>query len=203
MMIWKPIPVVVMAVLFFPAANIEAQSGNLTSLIEGVEIKRNASSGSTAGLEGEASAAKLRIGFVDMNRLFTSHPKTKSAETELNRSRATAKADLDERLANLKRLMARVEQTSGSQKERLLGEARNMDSAISEFRESQERVLQEKFVEMRREIILEITAVVESVAEEHRLNVLLDLSGMSMGQVPVVIYANKVFDITDACISRL
>jgi Skp family chaperone for outer membrane proteins len=192
----------VLAALFLPAANVDAQSGDLKSLIEGVEIKRNASSDSTAGLEGEASAANLRIGFVDMNRLFTSHPKTKAAEAELNRSRAAAKADLDDRLAKLKRLMERIEQTGGTQKERLVSEARSMDSAISEFRESQEGVLQEKFVEMRKEIIAEITAVVESVSEEHRLNVLLDLSGMSMGQIPVVVYTNNVFDITDACVER-
>lgn len=200
MMVRSLFPVV--AALFLPAANFDAQSGDLKSLIEGVEIKRNASSGSTTGLEGEASAAKLRIGFVDMNRLFTSHPKIKSAETELNRSRATAKADLDERVANLKRLMERVEQSSGTQKERLVSEARSMDSAISEFRESQEGVLQERFMEMRKEIIAEITAVVESVAVDHSLNVLLDLSGMSMGQIPFVVYTKNVFDVTDACISR-
>jgi Skp family chaperone for outer membrane proteins len=190
------------AVVLLISSIADTQSEDISSLIDAVEMKRSVSLGSTSGLDGEASASNLRIGFVDMNRLFTSHPKTKSAESQLNRERSAAKEELDERLEKLNSLTRRMQQSSGSEKDRLASEARALDIAITEFRESREQVLQEKFVDMRKEIIDAITSVVIEVAEEQKLNVLLDRSGMSMGQVPVVVYTKNVFDLTDTCIAK-
>jgi hypothetical protein len=55
---------------------------------------------------------------------------------------------------------------------------------------------------MRKEIINKLNVIVREVATAHQVNVIYDKSGMSMGQVPVVLYTNGVFDITDACIEK-
>lgn len=46
--------------------------------------------------------AQMKVGIVDMNKVFTSYYKTKDAEARLNDARAQAKTDLDGRLESLK-----------------------------------------------------------------------------------------------------
>ena len=53
-------------------------------------------------LGASPAAAQMKVGIVDMNKVFTSYHKTKDAETRLNDARAQAKTDLDSRLETLK-----------------------------------------------------------------------------------------------------
>jgi Skp family chaperone for outer membrane proteins len=98
--------------------------------------------------------------------------------------------------------MSKIDQQSGSARDSLVEDARELDKEILEFRTSREKALQDKFVEMRKKIIEELNLIIREVSEENKLNVLYDKSGMSMGQVPVVVYTKGVFDITDACIAK-
>ena len=52
--------------------------------------------------------AQMKVGIVDMNKLFTSYYKTKDAEARLNDARAQAKTDLDGRLETLKSNMEEI-----------------------------------------------------------------------------------------------
>ena len=49
-----------------------------------------------------SALAQMKVGIVDMNKVFTSYYKTKDAEARLNDARAQAKTDLDGRLETLK-----------------------------------------------------------------------------------------------------
>jgi len=169
---------------------------------DSAEFSKQATADPTSGLSGESNAAALKIGFIDMNRFFTEYPATKRAEETLNAERAKAKSELDQRLARLKAMMAKIEQQSGAARENSVEQARELDKEISEFRTSREKALQDKFVEMRKKIIDELTIIIREVSNANGLNVLYDKSGMSMGQVPVIIYTKGVFDITDACIEK-
>ena len=74
---------------------------DLGSILNAAEFKKQAPADPTSGLSGESNAAALKIGFIDMNRLFTEYPATKRAEETLNAERAKAKSELDQRLARL------------------------------------------------------------------------------------------------------
>ena len=178
--------------------SIRANPGTFNS----AAFSKQATADPTSGLNGESNAAALKIGFVDMNRFFTEYPATKRAEETLNAERAKAKSELDQRLARLKAMMAKIEQQSGAARENSVEQARELDKEISEFRTSREKALQDKFVEMRKKIIDELTIIIREVSNANGLNILYDKSGMSMGQVPVIIYTKGVFDITDACIEK-
>ena len=52
--------------------------------------------------------AQMKVGIVDMNKVFTSYYKTKDAEARLNDARAQAKTDLDGRLETLKGNMEEI-----------------------------------------------------------------------------------------------
>lgn len=174
----------------------------LGNILNAAEFKRtSAPVDLTSGLNGESNAASLKIAFIDMNRLFTSFHETKAAEEKLNDARAEAKSELDRKLARLQEMMNEINSRSRTD-DRLVQQARDLDKQIADFRSKREKVLQDQFTEMRKAIIDKLNVVVRKVAEEHELNVIYDRSGMSMGQVPVIIYTKGVFDITDACIEK-
>jgi Skp family chaperone for outer membrane proteins len=191
----------ILIVIGISLTSIQAQD-ELGSILDAAEFKKTAPIDTTSGLQGTSESASLKIAFIDMNRLFTEYPDTKKAEEKLNASRSEAKAELDEKLADLKSLMNQVNQTSGARRDQLVEQARTLDKEIADFRTTREKKLQDTFLEMRKEIIKELNIIVNEVAAQNNINVIYDKSGMSMGQVPVVIYTNGVFDITDACIEK-
>lgn len=163
-------------------------------------LKNQPSSTSKAGLTGESNASALKIGFIDMNRFFTEYPRTKLAENSLNSERIKIKMQLDQLLSKLKAMKAGIDQQSGAARENSLTQVRNLEKEVSEFTTSREKVLQEQFKEMRNKILVELLPIVKEVSDNNGINILYDKSGMSTGQVPVVLYTKGVFDITDACI---
>ena len=159
----------------------------LGNILNAAEFKRtSAPVDTTSGLNGESNAAALKIAFIDMNRLFTSFHETKAAEEKLNDARAEAKTELDRKLARLQEMMNEINSRSRTD-DSLVQQARDLDKQIADFRSKREKILQDQFTEMRKAIIDKLNAVVRIVAEEHGLNVIYDRSGMSMGQVPVII----------------
>ena len=181
--------------------NVYAQD-NVKNILDSIDFKKPSNIESASGFQGVSDAQSLKIGFVDMNRVFTEYPATKQAEETLNGEKAKAKSELDQRLARLKAMMAKIEQQSGAARENSVEQARALDKEISEFRTTREKALQDKFVEMRKKIIDELMVIVREVCQAKGLNVLYDTYGMSTQQVPVILYTKGVFDITDACIEK-
>lgn len=132
----------------------------------------------TSVLSGESKAAALKIGFIDMNRFFIGYPATKRAEETLNAEKAKAKSELDRRIG------------------------KQTDKEVSEFRNRQEKILQDSFTQKRKIIIDELNIIIKEISDANGLNIVFDTSGLSIGQIPVIVYTNGVFDITEACIQR-
>lgn len=173
------------------------------------------------GLCGATSTAhaQFKLGIVDMNSVFTSYYKTKDAEAKINEARAGAKKDLDERLETLKKSMDEINkmnqevekpELSKDGKDRLrkqldekVGEARSLDREIAEFRQTKERQLQEQFLRMRKDIIEDIMKVITEKVKAAGYDLVLDKSGASLGQVPVVLFARNDLDFSADIITTL
>ena len=98
-------------------------------------------------LGASPAAAQMKVGIVDMNKVFTSYHKTKEAETRLNDARAQAKSDLDGRLETLKtdmeeinkleadakkpELTADKQQAAVRARDEKINEVRNLDRAAA------------------------------------------------------------------------
>ena len=52
--------------------------------------------------------AQMKVGTIDMNRVFTEYYKTKDAEQKLNEQRAAAKKEFDDRIETLKKSMEEI-----------------------------------------------------------------------------------------------
>ena len=163
--------------------------------------------------------AQLKVGIIDMNGVFTSYYKTKDAEQQLNQQRAAAKKQFDDRLDTLKKSMDEINKLNGEIeqpelskdakdakvkiRDQMVAEARSLDKDISDFKGSKERALQEQFLRMRKDIIDDIMKVVNSKVSDAGYDLVLDKSGLSMGQVPVVIYSRDDMDFSKDIIAKL
>lgn len=163
--------------------------------------------------------AQMKVGIVDMNKVFTSYYKTKDAETRLNDARAQAKTDLDSRLETLKSNMEEInkleadtkkpelaadkKEAAVKQRDEKINEVRNLDREIGEFRQTRERQLQEQFMRMRGDIVQDIMKVVDTKVKSEGYDLVLDSSGLGISQVKVVLYSAPSMDFSESIISQL
>ncbi|MBJ7257994.1 MAG: OmpH family outer membrane protein [Chthoniobacterales bacterium] len=163
--------------------------------------------------------AQMKVGIVDMNKVFTSFYKTKEAETRLNDARAQAKTDLDGRLETLKsnmevinkleadtkkpELAADKKDAAIKQRDEKINEVRNLDREIGEFRQTRERQLQEQFMRMRGDIVQDIMKIVDTKVKAENYDIVLDSSGLGISQVKVVLYSAPSMDFSDSIITEL
>jgi Skp family chaperone for outer membrane proteins len=163
--------------------------------------------------------AQMKVGIVDMNKVFTSYYKTKDAEARLNDARAQAKTDLDGRLETLKadmeainkleadtkkpELTADKREAAVKQRDEKINQVRNLDREIGEFRQTRERQLQEQFMRMRGDIVQDIMKVVDTKVKADGFDLVLDSSGLGISQVKVVLYSAPSMDFSDNIITTL
>ena len=163
--------------------------------------------------------AEMKVGTLDMNNVFTQYYRTKDAETKLNEARASAKKELDDRLETLKKSMDDINKISADiekpelskdakekaakSRDEKVAEARNLDREIAEFRGTRERQLQEQFMRMRKDIVDDIMKVVTVKVKEAQYDLVLDKSGMSIGQIPVIVYSKETMDFSKDIIDTL
>jgi outer membrane protein len=166
-----------------------------------------------------ASAQSLKIGTVDMKRVFESYYKTKDAEAKINEARNAAKKELEDRMDIAKKSLEEVkkldediakpelskdakEQKAKARSEKAV-ELQNMDREIREFQQSREKQLQEQSVRMRAGIVDDINKIVADKVKADNYEIVFDKSGPSLNGVPIVLYARDNFDFTDAVITAL
>lgn len=170
-------------------------------------------------LGASVASADVKVGVVDMNKVFTSYHKTKDAETRLNEARTQAKADLDGRLETLKAGMEAINKLEADskkpelaadkkeavikQRDEKIAEVRNLDREVAEFRQTRERQLQEQFMRMRGDIVQDILKVVEARVKSEGYDIVFDKSGQGVSQVPVVLFSTPSMDFSDSVISEL
>jgi outer membrane protein len=166
-----------------------------------------------------AAAQGIKIGTVDMNKIFSSYYKTKDAESRINEARAAAKKELDDRMDTHKKTIDEIkkieddmnnpalsktakDEKAKSHDEKVV-EFRNLERDINEFRTTREKQLQEQAVRMRNGIVEEISKLVKDKVNTEGYNIVLDRSGNSLNGVPIVVFANDNLDFSDDIIKAL
>ena len=163
--------------------------------------------------------AQMKVGIVDMNAVFTAYYKTKDAEAKLNEQRAGAKKEFDDRIETLKKSMEEINKLNADiekpelskdakdaklkDREQKVNEARALDKEVNDFKGTRERQLQEQFLRMRKDIIDDIMKVVTARVTDAGYDLVFDKSGLSMGQIPVVIYSRDDMDFSKDIIAKL
>jgi outer membrane protein len=166
-----------------------------------------------------AQSVTIRIGTVDMKKVFESYYKTKDAESKINEARNNAKKELEDRMDQAKKLLEEVKKLdediarpelgkdAKDQKTKVrgekAGELQTMDREIREFQSSREKQLQEQSVRMRGGIVDEINKVVSDKVKADGYDIVFDRSGPSLNGVPILLYAKESYDFTTDVVTAL
>ena len=163
--------------------------------------------------------AEVKVGTVDMSRIFQDYHKTKEAESRMNESRLAAKKEMDERFEarnkileeinalnrdmEKRELSAAAREEKGKQRDDRIAEARNLEREINEFKTTRERHLQELAARMRNSLIEDIMRVVNERVKTGGYDLLFDRSGHSLSSVPIVLFSKESFDFTAEIVAAL
>lgn len=163
--------------------------------------------------------AQLKVGVVDMNKVFSDYFKTKDAETRINEARAAAKKEMDDRMEARQKLLdeintlnkdmenkalsAAAREEKGKQRDEKINETRNLEREITEFKNTRERQLQEQAVRMRNGIVEEIMKVVTDKVKADGYELVFDKSGSSLNGVPLVLFSKDGMEFTNDIVTVL
>ncbi len=164
-------------------------------------------------------AADLKVGTVDMNKIFSSYYKTKDAEAKINEARTTAKNELDKRMEDYKTLLDSINKLNqemqraelsddmkaqkAKERDEKIAEAKNLEREINEFRATREKQLQEQAVRMRNGIVEEINGVVKKIVDVKGYDLVFDASGATLNGVPVLVSSKPAMDFSEEVIKEL
>ena len=160
---------------------------------------------------GSVSAqTQMKIGIVDMKRVFQEYHKTKEAEKKVNEDKSKAKKDLDQRSAAYQKLIeqwqeamkivqdklvnAELKQQKQAEAQKLSSEAKALEREIDEFRRRREQQLQEQVMRMRKGLLEDISQQVEEMSKRDNYDLVFDKSGVSPSGVKFLLHSKDAVD---------
>ncbi len=166
-----------------------------------------------------AWAADQQIVFVNLDRAFTEYYKTKLADTQLKEQAEDFNGERKKLVDEYEKLQAdftavRDEAQNTALSDDVRAEKRNLaeeklvdvrecESKIRRFDESRRKQLDDQSRRMRKRIVDEIRATLESYARTQGYQAVIDSSGQSFNGVELILYTDAKIDITDALLGLL
>jgi Skp family chaperone for outer membrane proteins len=165
------------------------------------------------------AAPQWRIATVDLDKVFSAHPKTAAAEAELKNQEAALEAEMKELADDIKSRRAELDQAREAARSPLLSdEARTAKRAAIDEKEtaleelllrakktqaSKLRQLQEQLLQTRQGIVDEMQESLQKFADSQGYALILDKSGLTMNGVPTIAYSRASLDVTAALIKYI
>ncbi len=169
--------------------------------------------------EARQAAPGLKIGVVDMNKVFGDYSRTKDAQEKYSQAEKAANNDLNKRVEMLKNSMREINQinsdlekpalspeakeTKIKERETKVAAARALDREIADFRAAKQKALQDQFLRTRKDIVDDIMKAVADLVKARNYDIVFDKSGLSAGAVPVVLYSGEGMDFSQDVVAAL
>ncbi len=174
----------------------------------------------TAFTLSHASAQEtMKVGTVDMKRLFQEYYKTKDAEKKVNEDKTKAKKELDDRQEKFKALIDSWNKAQTTLKDKMVNEslkeetqkkaagiaseAKALEREITEFTRRRETQLGEQVGRMRKGIFEDIRQRVEEKAKRDNYDLVFDKSGMGSSGLPILLHSRLTKDFSEEVLSEL
>lgn len=161
----------------------------------------------------------LKIGTIDMQRVFKEYNKTKDAESKVNDAKNAAKKEFDDRTDGYKKALDEINKLNqqldspalssdkktsmAKDRDEKIANIKTLEREINDFRQTREQQLQQQAMRMRESIVKEITDLVLERAKSSGMDLVFDKTGQSTSGVPVVMYSKDNMDFTTEIITAL
>ena len=166
-----------------------------------------------------ASAQGLKVGIVDMNRVFAEYYKTKDADKVVNEQKEAAKKELESINNDYKKLLDSYQKLAKEIKDPAIGEelrkkkateaegvaskARALEREKKELTDRRQRMLLTEVDRKRKAIIEEIQDVVSDMAKKKNYDVVFDKSGLGSRGIPFLLHSKDGVDFSQELIKEL
>jgi outer membrane protein len=137
----------------------------------------------------------MKIGFVDLSRLFDEHHKTAAYDVQLETEHKQFEDTRNDKIQKIQEAQGKLALLNEDKKAGLEAEIEKMKADLLEFDREQKTTLTKERNEKIREILLEIEQSVSSYAEKEGFDVILNDR--------VLIYGNPAKDLTDEILANL
>lgn len=170
-------------------------------------------------LSSSPAQAEIKVGLVDMNKVFSSYYKTKDAEGKINEAATAAKKELDDRMETYQKNLGELtklndeisrpelskdaKEKKTKERDEKIAETKNLEREITEFRNTRLQQIQDQKLRRRNEIVEEIQKLIEERVKTSGYDLVLDKSGNSANGVPVILFSKDGNDFSDDIINAL
>ena len=167
----------------------------------------------------KAGDQPLKIAVIDMNRVFQEYNKTKINEAKLKKQAEIYKeysTQLAQSLAKLRQEFVKLRDdsqnmvfTAAERENRRMNaqekyrQAAAKEAELREYNRERQRQLRDEYEKLRSSILADISNVVSSKCLAEGYGLVLDKSGRSLNNIPLVVYSSKMLDITESVIKTL
>jgi Skp family chaperone for outer membrane proteins len=166
-----------------------------------------------------SSPPPMRIATVDMQELFGNYHRSEETQKQLNVDRARIQKENNERHARIRETQEQLELLRKQLEDPSVNESRKatlfkdwqsaqqqaiaLERERAEFMQRRTQMLNEKMVRSMKTILEEIRLKVVEQAKIDNFDHVLDRSGLSSAQVPVLLYSKDSTDITAVLLKTL
>ena len=174
---------------------------------------------SFSGILSAQETDRLKVATVDMQALFQEFHQTKSTKLQFDEEQVRVVKDRDERVASLKKLEGDIEalkkqesdpSVADAKKQAIFTERQNkqlefesLRKELEEYLQRKQRALQEQMQLRMKNILEEIRGKVQKHAETENYDYVLDKTGTSTSQVPILLYTKDATDITEVLLKTI
>ncbi|MDP1592057.1 MAG: OmpH family outer membrane protein [Prosthecobacter sp.] len=166
-------------------------------------------------------AADLKIGVLDMSKVFQEFHKTKSAAEKYKGNYEKAAQEMQERQAVYKNLATEAQKLQKIAQDPIITpeqrnkhaaelgekvkEIRSMEMEMQEFAERRQTQLKQEDMQIRKGLYEEILVVVRDKSKEEGFDIVFDKTGVSLSTIPVILHVKEgaATDMTDQLIVEL
>lgn len=174
---------------------------------------------SLAFLTSGANAQAMKVGIVDMNRVFAEYYKTKDADKVVNEKKETAKKELEKINVEYKQLIETYQKLAKEIKDPAISEqlrkknqkeaqevaskARGLEREKKELSDRRQRMLLTEVDRKRKALIEEIQDLVEDMAKKRNYDIVFDKSGLGTRGIPFLLHSKDAVDFSQDLIAEL
>lgn len=142
-----------------------------------------------------AVAEDIKIGYVDLSRLFDEYYKTQDYDKTLEARSRTFEEERNDRIEKIREAQGKLGLLKEDKRLELEEEIEQMKADLLEYDRQEKADLTKERNEKIREILLEIEKIVSDYAEKEKYSVILNDR--------VLIYGNETINLTENILSRL
>lgn len=170
-------------------------------------------------MSAAATAADLKVAVVDMEKIFQEYYKTKISDGNLKKQAEIFK-DYSEKLnESLQKLQDEFKSLRDASQNVVLTETERenkrlaaqdkyrqvnaKEAELKQYNREKQRQLRDDYDKMRAEILEEIKKAIKDRCALEGYSLVLDKSGMTLNNIPALIYHNPAMDITGSVIQEL